>query len=103
MNKINKLISFFEKALSKLTKISLLCAFGIFTIYPLGVDHQRESFVKNSMIPGSGSYFPFSDFVFISVEVIWGTGCGKFKWNEKGRSPIVLVLGPGVDIDGLST
>lgn len=32
----------------------------------------------------------------MSDDVICGTGWGKFKWNEKGRSPIVLVFGPGV-------
>lgn len=31
----------------------------------------------------------------ISFAFIYGTGCGRFKWNEKGRSPIVLVFGPG--------
>ena len=69
MNKIKKMTDFFKKAISKFTKISLLCAFGVFTVYPLGIDQNREVFIKNATIPGSSAYFPFSDFVFISVEV----------------------------------
>lgn len=41
--------------------------------------------------------------LFISEEVIWGTGCGRFRWNENGRSPIVLVLGPGIPTGGGGT
>lgn len=36
----------------------------------------------------------------MSVELIYGTGCGKFKWNEKGKSPMVLVFGPGMPMGG---
>lgn len=36
----------------------------------------------------------------ISDDVIYGTGCGRFKWKENGRSPIVLVFGPGMPIGG---
>ena len=37
---------------------------------------------------------------FMSEEVIWGTGCGRLRWNEKGKSPIVLVFGPGMPLGG---
>lgn len=33
--------------------------------------------------------------LLMSWELIYGTGCGKFKWKENGKSPIVLVFGPG--------
>ena len=36
----------------------------------------------------------------MSVELIYGTGCGKFKWKEKGKSPNVLVFGPGMPKGG---
>ena len=39
----------------------------------------------------------------ISAELIYGTGWGKFKWKEKGKSPMVLVLGPGIPIGGGGT
>ena len=87
MNKIKKLTSFFNKLFSKFIKISLLCAFGIFTIYPLGLDQKREAFIKNSTIPGSHAYFPFNDFVFISVEVsieMNGTQMGMIHSTASG-------------------
>ena len=39
----------------------------------------------------------------MSDELICGTGWGKFKWNEKGRSPMVLVFGPGIPMGGGGT
>ena len=36
----------------------------------------------------------------MSDELIYGTGCGKFKWKENGKSPMVLVFGPGIPIGG---
>ena len=31
----------------------------------------------------------------MSEEPICGTGCGRFRWKENGRSPMVFVLGGG--------
>ena len=31
----------------------------------------------------------------ISEDPICGTGWGRFRWNENGRSPMVLVFGGG--------
>ena len=87
MNKIKKLTSIFRKLFSKTVKITLLCTFGIFTIYPLGIDQNRSAFIRNSAIPNSNTYFPFNDFVFISVNAeisVNSTPMGVVKSSASG-------------------